>query len=472
MFDMMWLSLLPAAIIMLWLLFYYPTKVILFVAFATPLSVKVSLDLLGAGINLPTEPFMILMMVFFWLKLFLDSGYDKKVWKHPITIVILFNLAWIFITSCTSVMPIVSFKFFIARVWFATCFYFVAVIMFKDYRNMKAFIWLFCAALAFAVLYTLRRHAAQLFEQSYSTIAPQPFFMDHGIYAAVISLMIPMILFFAIKRKTFGLTLWHQFFAILISGIFIAGVFFSYTRAAWIGLGVGAVFLVIFILRIRFMTLIVAGCVLLAVLAYYKTDIYFKLAANKKVSTSDVEQHIQSIYNISTDVSNTERINRWHSALRMFYEKPILGWGPNTYMFQYSPFQLSSEMTLISVRTGTQGNAHSEYIGPLAEQGVLGLLSAVSLIFVSLLKAMELINKGKNSRIRLMAMATILGLITYFVHGAINDYLDQDKAAVPVFAFMAIIASLDIYHQRNENEEKDVELNNNNVNTTQPTLQP
>jgi len=468
-FDIMWLSLLPAAIIMLWLLIYYPTKVVLFVAFATPLSVKVSIDMLGLGINLPTEPFMILMMLSFWLKLFLDSGYDKKVWRHPITIVILFNLLWIFVTSCTSVMPIVSFKFLIARVWFVTCFYFIAVMMFKDYKNIKAFLWLFASALAIVVMYTLQRHASHLFEQSYTTIAPQPFFMDHGIYAAVISLMIPIMLFFALNRKVFGLTLWHQFFAILISGIFIVGVFFSYTRGAWIGLGGGAVFLFIFLFRIRFLTLFVAGCVLLAVLAYYKTDIYLKLSTNKKVSTSNVEQHVQSIYNISTDASNTERINRWHSALRMFYEKPVFGWGPNTYMFQYSPFQLSNEMTIISVRTGTQGNAHSEYIGPLAEEGVLGMLSALSLIIVSLIKAMELINKGKTRRIRLMAMATILGLITYFVHGALNDYLDQDKAAVPVFAFMAIIAALDIYYQRNENEMKDVELNNNNANITQPS---
>jgi O-antigen ligase len=165
---------------------------------------------------------------------------------------------------------------------------------------------------------------------------------------------------------------------------------------------------------------------------------------------------VQSIYNISTDASNTERINRWHSALRMFNERPVFGWGPNTYMFEYSSFQLSNEMTIISVRGGTQGNAHSEYIGPLAEEGVLGMVSAISLIFISLVKAMQLIYKGRDNRIRLMAMACILGLITYFVHGLINDYLDQDKAAVPVFAMMAIITALDIYYQRNIKPENKV----------------
>ena len=456
MYNFMWLSVLPAVIIIVCLLIYYPRNVLFFIALATPLSVKLSLAGSDLGITLPTEPLMILMMLLFWLKLFLDGDYDKRIWKHPITIILIFNLVWIFITSCTSVMPIVSFKFLLARLWYITCFYFIGILVFRNFANIKTFIWLFCFSLAFVVIYTLKRHAAQLFEQSYTTIAPQPFFMDHGIYAAVMCLMLPVMIIFAIKRKPFGHSTWHQFFAIIISGFFITGTFFSYTRAAWIGLAVSVLFLFIFLFRIRFLTLLITAVMMLGILAYFRTEIYFKLAADKKVSSSSVEQHLQSMYNISTDASNLERINRWHSALRMFYERPILGWGPNTYMFQYAPFQLSNEMTIISVRTGTQGNAHSEYIGPLADEGIVGLLSAASLIIVSLIKAMELIYKGKNSRIRLLALAAILGLITYFVHGFLNDYLDQDKAAVPVFSFMAIITALDIYYQRNNNEENDV----------------
>jgi putative inorganic carbon (hco3(-)) transporter len=452
MFDMMWLSLLPAVILMVWLIIYYPSKVLLFIAFATPLSLKVTFENLGLSINLPTEPLMIMMMGLFWLKVFLDADYDIKILRQPITIVIIFNLAWILITSCTSSMPIVSFKFFIARFWFVTCFYFLAVLMFRKFENIKAFFWLFALSMTIVVVYALQRHASYLFEQSYSTRAPQPFFPDHGVYAAVICLIFPPVLFFAFKRRAFGLSLWEQFFALVISFILIVGVIFSFTRAAWIGLGASTAFFAILLLRIKFRTLILAGVVLLGVLAYYQTDIYFKLKSNKKVSTSDLEQHMKSIYNISTDASNTERINRWHSAIRMFEQRPVFGWGPNTYMFKYSPFQLSSERTIISVRTGTQGNSHSEYIGPLAEQGAIGLLSVLLLVFVTLAKAMSLAYKGRDSRIRLTAMAVILALVSYFVHGSINNYLDQDKAAVPVFAFMAIITALDIYHQRNEEE--------------------
>jgi putative inorganic carbon (hco3(-)) transporter len=455
-FDMMWLSLLPAVIFMAWLIIYYPSRVLLFIAFATPLSIKTTFESVGLSINLPTEPLLIVMMGFFWLKVFLDADYDIKVIRQPITLVIIFNLFWILVTACTSSMPLVSIKFFIARFWFVTCFYFLAVLVFRDYKNIRAFFWLFSASLVLVVVYALQRHASYLFEQSYSTKAPQPFFPDHGVYAAVVSLMVPAALLFFTRRKAFGLSLWQQFFALVISLILITGIIFSFTRAAWIGLGAASGFFVILLLRIRFYQLLTIAALIIGVLSFYQTDIYLKLRSNKKVSTSDLEQHVKSIYNISTDASNTERINRWHSAIRMFRERPVFGWGPNTYMFQYSPFQLSSERTIISVRTGSQGNAHSEYIGPLAEEGVLGLLSVVSIFFVSLYKGMQLTYNGRTARIRYTAMAAMLGLITYFVHGFINNYLDQDKAAVPVFALLAIITALDIYHQRNEQSGIDV----------------
>jgi hypothetical protein len=38
----------------------------------------------------------------------------------------------------------------------------------------------------------------------------------------------------------------------------------------------------------------------------------------------------------------------------------------------------------------------------------------------------------------------ILALVTYFVHGLLNNYLDTDKAAVPVYGMIAAIIALEI----------------------------
>ena len=48
-----------------------------------------------------------------------------------------------------------------------------------------------------------------------------------------------------------------------------------------------------------------------------------------------------------------------------------------------------------------------------------------------------------------MLMACILGLVTYFTHAGLNNFLDMDKASVPIWAFVTIIVVLDSkYSQR------------------------
>ena len=46
----------------------------------------------------------------------------------------------------------------------------------------------------------------------------------------------------------------------------------------------------------------------------------------------------------------------------------------------------------------------------------------------------------------MFTMVSLLGLITYFMHGFLNNFLDSDKASVPVWGLMAIIVALDIYY--------------------------
>jgi O-antigen ligase len=157
---------------------------------------------------------------------------------------------------------------------------------------------------------------------------------------------------------------------------------------------------------------------------------------------------VKSISNISSDASNLERINRWNSAIRMFQERPVFGWGPGTYMFQYAPFQASAERTIISTNFGLQGNAHSEYLGPLAEQGVPGMLLMIALVLVTGLRVMRLYARLPDGTDKRMLVALFLGLVTYYLHGVLNNFLDLDKASVPFWAFTAMIVLLDLKYAK------------------------
>ena len=170
------------------------------------------------------------------------------------------------------------------------------------------------------------------------------------------------------------------------------------------------------------------------------------LRTNKSDSSSDFSTQFKSMTNIKTDDSNVERLNRWSCAWRMFLDRPITGFGPGTYMFKYAPYQRSWERSRISTNAANLGNSHSEYLGPLAEQGLIGMLLFLAILFTTVQTALKVINHSPNKKSKLLALSLILGLFTYYLHGIMNDFLDMDKVTALFWGFTAAIVCLDVYH--------------------------
>jgi putative inorganic carbon (hco3(-)) transporter len=125
-------------------------------------------------------------------------------------------------------------------------------------------------------------------------------------------------------------------------------------------------------------------------------------------------------------------------------------------MFQYGPFQKVSEKTIISTNFGEGGNAHSEYFGPLAEQGLPGSILFIVLGITVIWRASRIIIQSRDKEIRMITKALLLGLVTYWVHGMLNNFLDTEKASVPFWGFIAGIVAIDIYHFRKKDTEGSV----------------
>ena len=204
-------------------------------------------------------------------------------------------------------------------------------------------------------------------------------------------------------------------------------------------------------LRIKFKYILTTGLVILGLFFTFRHQIIDVMERNEQDSSSNLIEHVQSITNITTDASNLERINRWSSALRLFQERPVFGWGPGTYQFVYAPYQLSTNKTIITTNYGDGGNAHSEYIGALAEMGVIGSLLVLLLVIVSVYKGITTFKKAKNKESKILVIAATLAIISYFTHGILNNFLDTDKLAIPVWSCLAIITVIDIYHSGKTN---------------------
>ena len=443
--DIYWSLLLPVVLIILFFYIFSLDVIVLLIVFLTPLAINIRDFDLGVGISLPTEPLMFGVLIIFILKIFYEGGYSAKILKHPVTIAILFNLIWILFTSITSEMPIVSFKYLISRLWFVIPFYFVGVIIFKKYSNIKLFSWLYVIPFLLVIGYTIYNHALKGFDEESGHWVMTPFYNDHTAYGAILAIFIPVFLGFFLNsqyKRTYRL------FSLIIFIILTIAIILSYSRAAWISLAVALIVYIIILLKIKFIWIFLTIAIIIGSFFTFQNEILDTLERNKQDSSADFVEHIQSISNINTNASNLERINRWQSAIRMFKERPVFGWGPGTYQFFYAPYQLSREKTIISTNAGDMGNAHSEYIGPLSEMGILGMLSIIAIIVLVIITALKTYKNAENKEVKFLSLITLLGLITYFAHGFLNNFLDTDKASVPVWGFIAMIVALNIYHAK------------------------
>lgn len=447
--NKLWGLALPFVLLLLILYIFSLDKVILMITFLTPLAINLQDSEFGLSVSLPSEPLMFGVMLLFLLKLLNERFYDRRIIRHPVSIAILINLIWLFITCFTSELPLVSAKFMIARLWFIIPFYFAGILLFADLKNIKRFQWFYVIPLILVIFYTLYNHSTFGFDKPHSNIVMKPFYNDHTAYGAAIAFFLPVFTGFVLT-KIYDRTL--RITAFVFLAVLITGIIFSYSRAAWISVAasLGVYFLIRF--RIRFYWLLIAlifGAGIFYISRYQFID---KLEKNKQDSSTDFVEHVQSISNISSDASNLERINRWASALRLFEERPMFGWGPGTYQFVYAPYQRSKEKTIISTNYGDMGNAHSEYIGPLSESGVLGMLTFLGIVVTTIITGIRVYRRAESKEVKYFGLILILGLISYYIHGLMNNFLDTDKSSVPFWGFTAILVAMDLYHKGRQSE--------------------
>jgi putative inorganic carbon (hco3(-)) transporter len=450
-------SIIPAFLTILLISIFYTKKLFYFAVFFTPLSIDLIwlIPDIQFNLSLPTEPILIVLTALFFIRLLYDQNIDMKLLKHPLSISIYIYLTWILFTSITSTMPLVSFKFLIARIWFIVPFYFISAQFFTTFKKMKTYIWLYIIPFTFVMFYTIYKMWLTGFEQQAAYNAVVPFSNDHTSYAVVIAMFIPIIFGFVAMHNQKKLT---RYFALFLSVTLIFALITSYTRAAWISLAGALCVWAIVHFKIRTSHIIATSVILLLIFFSMKDQIFFALEKNSKNSSTNFEQHIQSMANISTDASNVERINRWKCAIRMFNEKPLMGWGPGTYMFQYGQFQIYDQKTIISTNDANGGNSHSEYLGPLAESGVPGTVTFVLIITITIFTFRKVYRKLQRHDEKILALSTILGLITYYIHGFMNDFLDSDKASAPFWGFTAILVAFDLYYSGKNEEEENVKI--------------
>ena len=133
----------------------------------------------------------------------------------------------------------------------------------------------------------------------------------------------------------------------------LAAVFFTYTRASWLGMAVSLIFTTLISRRFRkyFGILVLAGLILVV-------PLYSKIVDIEKV-----------ISRFSAKDSVDSRINLYHAYLEMIKEKPVLGFG-------FGNFDNCSQeyFSMIKGDVRTIPTIHDSFFGIIVELGGLGFI--------------------------------------------------------------------------------------------------
>jgi putative inorganic carbon (HCO3(-)) transporter len=444
-FSLLWL--IPPSAILILLAVTAIDKFLILIVFLVPLSVQLRFLIQDppADIFLPTEIMLFGVLIIMIFKIFNTNELNRKLLVHPVSIVCFLMLGWSFITSLTGTLPVVSLKSSVMKLWYITGFYLLAAEIFKKPARIKHYFFAYLFGMIPVVLYYLiRMWNAGIFNQKAAYSRIFPFFNDHTALGAALAFCIPLMVYFILSKET-SLKLRNVFFVLLI--LFSAAFVFSYSRAAWLSIFVAIIFATVLILKISLRLVLASAGILVILLLFSWNTIILNMNTNKQESSGNITRHLKSATNIRSDASNVERINRWNSAIRMFRENPFIGWGPATYQFRYASFQLASEKTIISTNYGEKGNAHSEYLGSLVDSGFPGLILYLLLLFLVFWRGMKIWKGEANKKTRLLVLFLMTGLVTYVVHGFMNNFLDTDKISALFWGFIAAIVATDLRFQ-------------------------
>jgi putative inorganic carbon (hco3(-)) transporter len=414
------------------------------IIFFVPLSVKADFPG-GYALSFPSEAMAVILLGYVLIRKGSLRVPDRRIFSHPVFLVLVVYLAWLVICSATSEIPLVSFKHTFIQLLYISVFYFMFFTKFEQPGNILKFYLFYAIGLIIPIFNGFIWHAKYNFAAQASYFMPRPFYTEHTIYGAAIIFVIPVLFYLTFIPNEFNKDRNRRFFYGFLLLLSLTAEFFAYSRAAWMSLLIVPVFLIIFRFRVNLGYLVLLS--LLAVSLYFiNQQVIVGLITRNEARSNrgNLAEQVESVSNIQTDISNLERINRWKCAIRMFKDRPVTGYGPGLYQFVYYRYQVKNEMTRISTYHGERGNAHSEYLGFLCETGLPGLIIYLLSIILTLYTAIRIIYKSHDKQVRNLAITITLCLIPYYMHTVFNGFLDNDEIGSLYFGSLAAITALDL----------------------------
>ncbi len=187
--------------------------------------------------------------------------------------------------------------------------------------------------------------------------------------------------------------------------LFVPGLLLSGSRSGWVGAFLGVATVVVLLAWRRSQRTALIACVTFPLLS---AGIFGALW-----HTSDMFQERAGAA-IRIEGTAAWRLQAWQDTWQMIQDAPVLGHGPGSYRWLYSPYQSWSGDRWLRY-------AHNEYLHLWAEYGVVGLLLLGAFILFVLVRSVRLFFKAEYSR-EAGVMAGFLGALMAALGHGIFDF--------------------------------------------------
>ena len=432
-----------------WLLLVLPTGLValawgirdfrlLYLAIWATIPFAVEVDLPGGlATDFPSEPLM-------WLSCFLLPVYlfinhrklDFSFVFHPVFVILVIHFFWIIFTSVISDAPVISIKYTLAKSWYMVCFIVIPLILFKDNKDFKTWGMVVMVPLIMSVIVILARHSQYGFTFATINNAVIPIYRNHVDYACSLGILIP----FAWYMRQWFENKWVKRFLVVALGLMLIGIYFSYTRAAWlcVPLSIGAYF----VIRLRLMRvaipLALAGVIMIVGwLAYDNNYISYSPNYEKTITHKNFDDLVSATYNME-DISTVERFYRWVAGYYMVLEKPLAGFGPATFYSVYHSYVDRHFTTYVSDNPEHSG-MHNYYLMVAVEQGIIGLVIFILLLVGVLIYGEQTYQKMQPGIKKQFLMAALISFCCNLFILTLNDTVETDKLGTFFFLSIAVV---------------------------------
>ncbi len=394
---------------------YFPLVLFAILAFSVELRITEE-----TRITLPTEALIPLMVILFGLEIL----FKGKIAYRPSMMnwaVFLFYLT-IISSYIVSQEPISTIKALIRDTGYIFAGYYLIPRYVTSERRLKHIL---IVCLVIHTLLVFYGFGTQIVNglRIYDEIAA-PFFIEHCIYAAFVTLSFSFLFAFFLDREDDHI----RMILGIVSLIFAVAVGLTFVRAAWF-----SIVILLFYYLFQFSNKRSSIDLIIIMMVGFMIGLAL-------LFTSDIgrliTQRIETIADFQY-VANYDRIDRWVAAWLIWLDYPYfgVGWGayPDMY-FDYNIYDsFSSDMRM---------GAHNLYLEIMSELGVVGLLVFLFLIYTFFKKAIILQSHSKSRMIRVFLIGMQGAMITYLFHAFLNNLGPSDKISIYFWFMLGMIPTI------------------------------